>query len=819
MNMRREEWHAAELKARAYERQAQIDRLREVLAHESRIKDAEIDRLHKANEELLRAQQANCSVQSSGHEQLVAQVELLQELLRIANSSLAALEEKCKSQERELETLRIEDARKFAAEQDARKSAAEQEAEMHEMRAQWEEQMQELRGLHSEHLKGAAVKDQLFRELEQTKAMLQKREELLALLQANFEDERKSAISKTTQERKRIEEELSQMKQLIIKDSDRNIGRQQEELMMLIGTVRRKEEDEKRYLQQVQQLRDALMQERMRMEEEMSHVKQRIKDSDRNIGRQQEELMMLHDTVRLKEEDEKRYLQQVQQLRDLISDKEEAYKVLLEQNIALVQEIRAKEDKIALLQSDMNETRDLRALVQEHDVIVERFRAQVLGLQTENSRLKFAGDQMKVEVNKIGDELRLQVMNLQQSEDAGRQKQREAEVEAERRIEMCKRVVQRMMRHQLLVAWNMFRDTVIETQHNRETIRTVLLRMTHRTLAGAFDCYAGAVQTVLARRERVARTMARRKKTGLKRAMEAWTEYVEIVRCERAQEAQELARQSMKDMLDQQQEKAGLESGRRIEMCKRIVARILKQQLALAWSTFVECVVEHRHSRETIHKVLLRMTHRTLACAFDCYAGAVQTVLARRERVARTMARRKKTGLKRAMEAWTEYVEIVRCERAQEAQELARQSMKDMVDKRAQEAQELARQSMPDVVVRLLRPLARQSVQDMVDLQEQVQRWQEGLDLVAHQSQQAMEEQVRLALHAINRQDEERHELKMELIVAREVIEVLNQVVEELKDQVQKLVGDAESKHKAIKELQSMMRGKEQLEKQGLPAI
>jgi hypothetical protein len=145
--------------------------------------------------------------------------------------------------------------------------------------------------------------------------------------------------------------------------------------------------------------------------------------------------------------------------------------------------------------------------------------------------------------------------------------------------------------------------------------------------------------------------------------------------------------------------------------------------------------------------------------------------------------------------------------------------MKDMVDKRAQEAQELARQSMPDVVVRLLRPLARQSVQDMVDLQEQVQRWQEGLDLVAHQSQQAMEEQVRLALHAINRQDEERHELKMELIVAREVIEVLNQVVEELKHQLQKCTEDAEKKDKAIKEMQLMMRGTAQLEKQGPPAM
>ena len=111
----------------------------------------------------------------------------------------------------ELERQRIEDAKK---------SAAEQEAEMYELRAQWEEQMQELRGLHSEHLKGAAVKDQLLRELEQTKAVLQKSQESLALLQAIFEDERYAM----TQERMRMEEELLQVIQSI-EDSGRNIGR------------------------------------------------------------------------------------------------------------------------------------------------------------------------------------------------------------------------------------------------------------------------------------------------------------------------------------------------------------------------------------------------------------------------------------------------------------------------------------------------------------------------------------------------------------------------------------------------------------------
>jgi hypothetical protein len=41
--------------------------------------------------------------------------------------------------------------------------------------------------------------------------------------------------------------------------------------------------------------------------------------------------------------------------------------------------------------------------------------------------------------------------------------------------------------------------------------------------------------------------------------------------------------------------------------------------------------------------------------------------------------------------------------------------------------------------------------------------------------------------------------------------------IEELKNQILKLTADAEKKHRAMKELQSMMRSKAQLEKQGLP--
>jgi uncharacterized membrane protein len=279
-----------------------------------------------------------------------------------------------------------------------------------------------------------------------------------------------------------------------------------------------------------------------------------------------------------------------------------------------------------------------------------------------------------------------QELARQYMQDVLNKEQEKAGLEAERRIGMCKRVVARMLKQQLALAWSTFVECVAERKHNRETIRRVLSRMTHRVLAGTFACYAGAVGTVVVQRERVARTMARWKKPGMKRAMEAWTEYLEIVHGERAQEAQELARQYMQDVLNKEQEKAGLEAERRIGMCKRVVARMLKQQLALAWSTFVECVAERKHNRETIRRVLSRMTHRVLAGTFACYAGAVGTVVVQRERVARTMARWKKPGMKRAMEAWTEYLEIVHGERAQEAQELARQYMQDVLNKEQEKA-------------------------------------------------------------------------------------------------------------------------------------
>ena len=214
------------------------------------------------------------------------------------------------------------------------------------------------------------------------------------------------------------------------------------------------------------------------------------------------------------------------------------------------------------------------------------------------------------------------------------------------------KMLHRMVKRLLLLVWSMFVDTVREMQHNRESVRRALLRMKQSQLAGAFDCYAGAVNTLVAQRERVARTMAKWKSPSLKRAMEAWTEYLEMMHGEQAQDAQALAKQQLEAAAKEHRSRAEAEAERRIEMCRRVVQRMLQQQLLMAWSMFVDTVREMQHNRESVRRALLRMKQSQLAGAFDCYAGAVNTLVEQRERVARTIARLRRRTAILAMKLW-----------------------------------------------------------------------------------------------------------------------------------------------------------------------
>jgi len=142
---------------------------------------------------------------------------------------------------------------------------------------------------------------------------------------------------------------------------------------------------------------------------------------------------------------------------------------------------------------------------------------------------------------------------------------------AEYRMEMCKRVMQHMLRHQLLMAWKMFVDCVFETRHTRQTVSKVLSRMQHRQLAGALDLYARAVDMLVVQREKVARMLRRWQAPALKKAWKQWEAYVKYVWQERAQESQELAKQQLEEAARRQQRWGTNKGGEQSPKRKRLL--------------------------------------------------------------------------------------------------------------------------------------------------------------------------------------------------------------------------------------------------------
>jgi hypothetical protein len=146
-----------------------------------------------------------------------------------------------------------------------------------------------------------------------------------------------------------------------------------------------------------------------------------------------------------------------------------------------------------------------------------------------------------------------QELAKQQMEEAVKAHRSMVQAAGERRGEMCKRVVQRMLKHQLLMAWNMFVDTVRQTQHNRSTVRKMLSRLTHLHLARVWNCFAGAVDILVAQRERVSRTVGRWKSPKVKKAWERWEAYLQDVWQERATKEKEVARQQLEEAVKEHQ--------------------------------------------------------------------------------------------------------------------------------------------------------------------------------------------------------------------------------------------------------------------------
>jgi type I restriction-modification system DNA methylase subunit len=182
--------------------------------------------------------------------------------------------------------------------------------------------------------------------------------------------------------------------------------------------------------------------------------------------------------------------------------------------------------------------------------------------------------------------------------------------------------------------------------------------------------------------------------------------------------------QQLKDEADRQQAKALEEARRRIETCRRVVQRMVREHLARAWACFTESIWSSKRNHETLRRVLKRTSHRLLAVAFEGYSKAVSTENSRRKKVTKVVGRWTLPGLIKALEAWVDYVQInkktcqVRTEEAKEQiviQELTNQVQKltaDAADKdKAMDELQSVLRSKEQQLEQLLELLGKQDLQ------------------------------------------------------------------------------------------------------------
>ena len=137
---------------------------------------------------------------------------------------------------------------------------------------------------------------------------------------------------------------------------------------------------------------------------------------------------------------------------------------------------------------------------------------------------------------------------------------------------------------------------------------------------------------------------------------------------------------------------AAREANRYIDACKRVVKRMLHQQLAASWSLFCESVEQSKANRETVDKVLKkRVSHRSLALALECYAAAAGVIITQREKVEKMIARLRSKRLTKAFEAWVAYVGEIKDEQAKETVMMTNKLLKDAASNAAAQGAQQAK--------------------------------------------------------------------------------------------------------------------------------
>ena len=262
--------------------------------------------------------------------------------------------------------------------------------------------------------------------------------------------------------------------------------------------------------------------------------------------------------------------------------------------------------------------------------------------------------------------------------------------EIERRMEVCQRIVKRMLAWHLAAAFDMYVETVRERIHRRDLIKRVLCRMQHMQLARAFDQYSDIVARILAGRATVTKVISRMRMAKLVFAFEYWLECVEQHRSEIQEEGRELVkeeiareltaeRDKIHSEINQHKEAAARAAQRRLEVCQTMVKRMLAAHLLAAFNSFAETVWERIHRRDLVNRVLRRIQHMQVAGAFDRYLGSVQTTLKSRDACSRVVKQVLHVRLGVSFARWLDHAKDFKIADAQEGLVLARQELADEI--------------------------------------------------------------------------------------------------------------------------------------------
>ena len=178
--------------------------------------------------------------------------------------------------------------------------------------------------------------------------------------------------------------------------------------------------------------------------------------------------------------------------------------------------------------------------------------------------------------------------------------------------------------------------------------------------------------------------MSRWKAPTLSRTLDLWMEYMDVCREETTAEAHRLAKEELAAAAaverHQEQMQTKREVERRLNMCRKTIARMQHIQAANCFDTFIECVQSKKERRARCKKVLQRMLHLQVARAWDLLVEAIEQLRLQRFMISRTLSKWRTPLLAWGFGGWVDAVEDLKAEAEEAAQVLAKQQLTSQLD-------------------------------------------------------------------------------------------------------------------------------------------